>query len=238
MKTAVFLQVRLKSSRLPGKALLRLNGKTAIEHAMEALSFVPADVFALLTDEESRSVLEPLAKPHGFSVFEGPRDDVLLRFAEASRYFGATRYIRATGDNPLVSWELTRDLIALHEEKFADFSGFLGPPLGTGVELTETRAIYIAEDEAQDPYEREHVSPFIYRRPGRFRVFRPWAAEEANLPKACVTLDTAEDYAFITNIYRALYRDKPIPIRDLVAWLKLHESEHSEHSIFTVGKTG
>ena len=238
MKTAVFIQVRLNSSRLPGKALLRLNGLTAIEHAMESLSFVLADVYALLTDEDSKAALAPLAKPYGFTVYAGSPDDVLLRYAEASRYFGVTRYIRATGDNPLVSWELTRDLLVLHEKNSADFSGFLGPPLGTGVELTETRALFSAEREARDQYEREHVSPFIYRRPHRFRVFRPWAPEEVNLPKSRVTLDTAADFAYITRIYNALYRGKPVPIRDLVAWLKLDDSEQSEHNIYTVGKTG
>ena len=236
MKTGVFLQVRLSSSRLPGKALLKLNGKTAIEHAMESLAAVPAEVFALLTDDESKQALMPLAKSYGFEVFEGPRDDVLLRYAKASRYFGVTRYMRATGDNPLVSWELARDLIELHEANDADFSGFLGPPLGTCVELTEAKALYVAELEARDPYEREHVSPYLYRNPHKFRVLRPWAPEEVNMPNARVTLDTADDFAFITRIYDALYSDEPVPIRDLVAWLK--QDEHTEHSFYTIGKTG
>lgn len=244
--TGIFLQVRLSSSRLPRKALLPIQGLTVIEHAMDALSRVKADVFALLTDSESGPELKPFASRFGFEVFEGSPNDVLRRYADAVRHFGIDRYMRATGDNPLVSPAMADSLLVLHDEIGADFSGYLGPPLGTGVEITESSAILAADREAVDPYEREHVSPFLYHRPDRFRVRRPWAREELCLPEAKVTLDTEEDYEYIKKIYEALYRGTPIEVLPLVRWLKgelkSHESSdeptETNDTPYTIGKTG
>lgn len=242
MKVGVFLQVRLNSTRLPRKALLPLAGRSVTEHAMDALSLVKADVYALLTDEDSAGVLKPFATGCGFETFMGPEDDVLERYALAVKHFGVDRYFRACGDNPLVSGELATDLLEYHIRNDADFSAYTGPPLGTGVEVTESASILAAAEESEDFYEREHVSPFIYRRPKRFRVFRPWAPDDVCLPLSKVTLDTAEDYAKLTNIYESLYRGEPIAIRELVAWLKSREGSHektrSNNPIHPVGERG
>ncbi len=244
ISTGVFLQVRLSSSRLPRKVLLPMKGRKVIEHAMAGLSRVTANVFALLTDAESAPELKPIAKKWGFEVFPGPAEDVLLRYAQAVQYFGVERYMRATGDNPLVSWELAESLVVLHEEAGADFSGYLGPPLGTGIELTESSAILAAAAESTDPYEREHVSPFIYHRPDRFVVCRPWAPSDVSLPEAKVTLDTGEDYEYLKTIYDALYDGGPIAVEALVKWLRganqdnADESTETNNTPCTIGKTG
>jgi spore coat polysaccharide biosynthesis protein SpsF len=240
-RRAVFLQVRLSSTRLPRKALLPLSGMTVIEHAMRALGRIPVDVYALLTDHESAASLEPLAAGCGFTVFAGDPDDVLARYAAAARHFRIDRYFRATGDNPLVSAPLAVELERRHVAAGADFSGFLGPPLGTGVEIVEAHALLAADREATDPYEREHVSPFIYRRPERFRVLRPWADDEVLLPDALVTLDTQEDYELLERIYCDLYRGAPIETPELVRWLKAHghvKSRHAERHLLPCNKAG
>ncbi|HOV62268.1 MAG TPA: acylneuraminate cytidylyltransferase [Spirochaetia bacterium] len=218
--TGIFLQVRLSSSRLPRKALLPLKGITVIEHAMLSLKQAHADVYALLTDHESGATLKGLASPLGFEVFEGDPDDVLLRYASATEYYGVERVIRATGDNPLVSAILVDEIVKLHEECNADYSGFLGPPLGTCVEVVKASSLLCANSEAQDPYEREHVNPFLYRRPERFVINRPEARDEVSFRDARVTLDTPEDYKYISRIYDDLYVGRPIEAEELVCWLK------------------
>lgn len=215
----IFLQVRLDSARLPKKALFDIAGKTVIEHAMLALNQVHAQVRAIVTDKESAPELSPLADSCGFSVFIGPKDDVLLRYAQAASHYGADIIMRATGDNPLVSAELASLLLARCKGGNPDYAGFLGMPLGMGVELLSRQALDTAADLAVDPYEREHVSPFIIRRPNRFRVLRPLAPDDMRL-SARVTLDTREDYEAICEIFAGLYRGKPIAARDLVDWLK------------------
>lgn len=128
MPTGIFVQVRLGSTRLPAKALLPLPGGCLIRHVMRSLAGVPADVRALLTDGRSVEALRPHAAAEGFEVFAGPDEDVLARYCMASRTYGIDRIIRATGDNPLTSARLARDIILEHERARADLSHFVGIP--------------------------------------------------------------------------------------------------------------
>ncbi|TFG65040.1 MAG: acylneuraminate cytidylyltransferase [Spirochaetales bacterium] len=218
-RICVFLQARLDSVRLPNKAVITLAGKTVIEHAMDALKKVPAGVHALLTDAASAPVLSGLAEACGFELFTGPKEDVLLRFSQAAEFFGADVIVRATGDNPLVSRELAELLLDQSRERGADYGGFLGMPLGLGVEYLSRYALDAAAAEAADPYEREHVAPFIIRRPARFHVHEPPAPDEFR-HEARVTLDTREDYGFLSRIFSSLYRGETIGTAELITWLK------------------
>ncbi len=217
--TGIFIQVRLDSSRLPGKALLPLGDMTVLDHALRNLAQVKGDVHAVLTDPDSADGLNPVAKRWGFELFQGPRDDVLRRFAAAISYFGVDRLVRATGDNPLVNVELAR--MALDEARAAgaDYFGFQGAPLGTGVEVVNAEALLAAQEESVDPYEREHVCPFLYNRPERFslcrpRVPEPWRGEER------LTLDTLEDYRLFQEVFRRLYRGEPLELGEVLGLIR------------------
>jgi spore coat polysaccharide biosynthesis protein SpsF len=218
--TGVFLQVRLDSTRLPNKALLELGGKTVIEHAMLSLRRVPASVHAIVTDRASRELLEPRASKCGFVTFVGPQEDVLERYVLAARAFAVEHVVRATGDNPLVSWELARMALREYLQRGADYCGFDGPPLGTGVEIVRAAALERSIRETGSRYDREHVTPFVYRHPHAFTVFRLPAPPAYCLPNARVTLDTAEDYRFLCSVFDALYRGSPVPIFRLTRWLR------------------
>ena len=216
----VFLQARLGSTRLPRKALLPLAGTTVLQLTMRALARVEADVHALLTEPASRSAFAGLAREEGFQLFVGSEQDVLDRFCRAAARFGVRRVVRATGDNPLVSPAQVRSLLELHEARGWQLSHYLGPPLGTGVEVVEAQALAEAGEEARDPYEREHVTPYLYRHPERFRVGEPPCPARWHLPEARVTLDTAEDYERLRALFGELYRGEPLETEELVAWLR------------------
>ena len=131
-RTGVFLQARIASRRLYGKALLDLAGKPVIWHAMNALRNVPADQYALLCDEESIDLLRPIAEESGFDLFAGDPSDVLERYCAAARYYEVDEIVRSTGDNPLVSAAVAREAIELRRERETDYAGIVGTPLGTG----------------------------------------------------------------------------------------------------------
>lgn len=219
VKSGVFLAARLSSTRLPRKALLPLGGKPVLVQAMEALTAVRTDVFALLTDEESRPEFEPLARAAGFEIFAGPRDDVLLRYCLAADRFGVTRIVRATGDNPLVSARQANLCLRRHERAGAELSFLRGAPLGCGVEVVETAALKTANSRSRDPFEHEHITTYLLRRRGEHRVLEWQTPRRWRLPEARVTLDTQSDYQFIQRIFAALYDGKPISTARLVRWL-------------------
>lgn len=220
MRTAVVLQARLGSTRLPGKALLPLAGSPMLCHAMRALRLVRADEYVLATEEGSAPGLEGPAALCGFRIILGPEDDVLRRYCLAARATGADRIIRATGDNPLVSHELANLLLDRRDLHPADYSGFLGMPKGMGVELIEAEALFEAERLAVDPYEREHVCPYLYRRPERFRIDRVDAPAEYLLPKANLSVDTREDFLAVERVFASLPPCLPPSSLDVIAVLK------------------
>lgn len=221
--TGVFVQVRIGSSRLPRKALIELAGRPMIEHAMRSLARLPATVHALLTDEASAGRLESLASTCGFHVFAGPEDHVLERYVLAARHFGVDEIVRATGDNPLVSWELARLAVADRRRLEADFLAYDGPPLGTGVEVVRAAALEVALEESRDRYDAEHVSPFLYRNPQRFRCVRLKAPPAYCYPEGRVTVDTQEDFLRIATLMREVYDGSPLPAIRLVHWFRANE---------------
>ena len=218
--TAVFLQVRLDSSRLPRKALLELAGVTVLEHAMQALDLVRADRRVLLTTKDSAAEIKPIAESAGWNVFIGSKDDVLDRFVMAAREFNADRIIRATGDNPLVSAEMANAAQDLADRTGAAYAGFSELPVGSGVEVIRTAALEEAWSEARDPYEREHVAPFLYRRPERYHIVVNPAPEGFRSPGTRITLDTPDDYEFLTQLFDRFYQGQPISLKRVVPYLQ------------------
>lgn len=227
MRTGILVQVRLVSARLPGKALLALAGDTVIGHVMRALSRVPADVRALATDARSAAELSEAARPHGFLVFQGETEDVLGRFCSAARALRLERLIRATGDNPLVCPRLAREILAVHEQRHAALSHFLGNPWGTGVEVVETPALLEAAREARAPGEREHLTTWLYRHRERFVIVEEEAPEDCRLPEARVTVDTKEDLERVRRIFEELYHGEPLEADAVVRWWR-HAHDRAE----------
>jgi len=215
--TGVVLQARLGSSRLPRKALLPFGGGTLVESALRRLKRIRADVYVLATEAKSAPELSPLAERFGFFLFIGPEDDVLARYCGAIREFRLDAVVRATGDNPFVSPEAASELLEDPETAEADYAAHQGMPLGFGVEVVKAAALLSAESEARDPYEREHVCPFLYRRPERFRIYRPQAPARFQAPDSRMTVDTAEDYERALKAFYACGEDPSSDV--LMKWL-------------------
>lgn len=218
----IFLQARLNSSRLPRKALLKLGELTLLEWAMRALCPVTAQVRAVLTDKESLPELEPLAEKWGWKVFSGDPENVLMRFVAASEAFGTDVILRATGDNPWVSADIAERNLSKLTEGGWDLYALAYSPLGTGTEAVRADALAEALSGNPDVYEREHVTPFLYRRPQRFRFARPSVPPFRYYPEGRVTVDTEQDFFLLSKILEeAGFTQAPEP-EDMIPYLKIH----------------
>jgi spore coat polysaccharide biosynthesis protein SpsF len=202
--TALILQGRLDSSRLPRKTLLPLEGKPLIFRVMEALKRIPCDLYILACPEDSLAAFGPLAEAAAFELISGPKEDVLGRYCSAIRRFSPDRLIRATADNPFVFTEAAE---VIHREGLllgADYAAYSGLPYGAGVEAVSAEALLRAEREAPPGPEREHVCPYLYGHPEHFRLHRPLAPLLWQDPSIRITVDTGEDYERAKLLYRAL----------------------------------
>ena len=202
--TALILQARLDSVRLPGKSLLPISGRPLIFRVMEALSRIKCDAKILACPEDCAPVLVPLAEEAGFAVVVGPKDDVLARFCNAVRQTKADRIIRATGDNPFVMTDAAQTLNDETIAAGADYGLYLQIPHGSGVECVSAEALLKAEKESKSEFEREHVCPFLYNNPSIYRLYRPDAPSKWRGAELNVTVDTLEDYNRAQKLYDAL----------------------------------
>ena len=218
--TAVILQARIDSSRLPNKALLPLGGEPLVFRVMEALRAIPCDAFALACPEDAEDAFAPLAERAGFRLLVGSKEDVLGRYCTAIRALGADRVIRATGDNPFVFPDAASAIAREGEEIGADYAAYAGLPYGAGVEAVTAEALLRAEREATLQAEREHVCPYLYNHGDRFLLHRPAAPYKWRGSAVRVTVDTAEDYKAAGKLFEALSRSEGGEGRPRIDWAR------------------
>lgn len=206
------VQARMGSSRLPGKVLADLGGRPVVERVLSRLkaSELVDEVVIATSTAPADDALEDWARSSGTRVVRGDEFDVLDRFHSALGEFpGAEHLVRVTGDCPLIDPELVDEVIRLHLRTGADFSANRLPPpahrttpVGLDVEVARRGALETAWRVAQEPADREHVMPFLYREPGRFRVRISDMAED--LSGYRWTVDTPEDLAAVRAIWAHL----------------------------------
>jgi spore coat polysaccharide biosynthesis protein SpsF len=208
--TAVVLQARLDSARLPEKALLLLDGKPLVFRAMESLNRTGVDLRILACPEDSEASFAPLAASAGFQIHTGPKEDVLERFCQAIRRFSIKRVIRATGDNPFVFPDAAKAINGEAVSLNADYAGYFGLPLGAGVESVSADALLRAADTDASAYEREHVCPYLYNHPELFRLHRPLAPAvwQDCAGTIRLTVDTREDFQRAQTLYAAFENEQ------------------------------
>ena len=208
------LQARMSSTRLPGKVMRDLAGAPMLARQVERLRRARL-IDRLVVATSDRAEDDPVAAlghALGLGVHRGPLEDVLARFAGALDAFGpAEHVVRLTGDCPLADSGVIDRLIALHLEQASDYaSNVLAVrtfPHGLDAEVVRADVLRAAAAEAVDPYEREHVTPFVYRRPERFRLAT--LVSDRNEGSVRWTVDTPDDLAFVSEVYGALYPRDP-----------------------------
>jgi spore coat polysaccharide biosynthesis protein SpsF len=216
---AIVLQARMDSQRLPGKALAIVGGKSLLAHCVERLQ-ATSDIRVVLatTTEAHDDCLEREGDRLGVMVVRGPVQDVLARFAMVATKLSLTDVIRATADNPAVDMDAAGRVLALRRRTRADHVVEYGLPYGTAVEAISAAALHRAAAAATDPYDREHVTPFIRRDP-RFVTLPALAPAALRRPRIRLSVDTCDDLAFVQKVFAMAARvlTAPVPLPVLIA---------------------
>ena len=207
------LQARMSSSRLPGKVMAPILGTPMIGRQVERLrrSREIGKLVVATSERPDDDRLAAYCASLDLPVFRGALDDVLGRFHGALQAFGpAGTVVRLTADCPLADWEVVDLAVRTHRQGGFDYTSNSMErtyPHGLDVEVAQVHALEAAWREAADPYEREHVTPFLYRRPERFGLGSVEAADPR--PQLRWTVDLPADLDFVTHVYETLYPANP-----------------------------
>jgi spore coat polysaccharide biosynthesis protein SpsF len=201
---AVIVQARMTSSRLPGKVLMDLGPGTTLELLARRLGrLTEADrvLIATSVDESDDPVAEAVAALE-VPLVRGPLDDVLERYRLAAARVECDAVVRITADCPLAEPDVIDRLV----RAWRDYDGLAYVwnareprtfPDGLDAEVVSRVALERAAAETRDPYDREHVTPFVRNRPERF----PQQSLRLETPVRTVklSLDTPEDLGTIRS---------------------------------------
>ena len=207
MKVVAIIQARMGSTRLPGKVLLDLSGKTVLARVIERLRRAKSvdELLVATTDRPEDDAIVEACNRLSVASFRGQENDVLDRYHQAALSVDADVIVRITSDCPLIDPELVDQTVRTFTSEAADYaSNCLDRryPRGLDTEVIRAQALARAWREARQPYEREHVTPYLPEHSAQFKLASLIA--DADYSHHRWTVDTPEDLELVRAIYQRL----------------------------------
>lgn len=215
----VIVQARTGSSRFPRKIYEDINGKNTLQRVLEGLTSatMPHKIILAMPEYDKQEFEERWERgefvnhaDRRLGAYFGSPDDLVDRYFQAARIAELDLVVRCTADCPLVQGKLIDEMLCEYLKN--GYTGFMGNnplvsdvpyPDGTDIEIFPYWMLAETWQLTKDPYHREHVTPFMYRRGTQypihpFRNHRPNTMISNRFPD--FSFDTPEDLELIKKI--------------------------------------
>lgn len=226
MKTIAIIQARMGSTRLPGKVLMDLAGEPMLARVVNRARRAQTldDIVVAITDLAQDDGLAELCAARGWLCYRGSENDVLDRYYQAARQFGAKIVVRITSDCPLIDPEVIDQVVqAYHTPPPVDYACNLLPvrtfPRGLDTEVFGWDLLERLWHLDQNPATREHVTLYLHKHLAEFTT--RGVTHPQDLSPMRWTVDTPQDLAFVRKIYEHFGCDA-FSWRDVLAVLSEH----------------
>lgn len=224
----IIIQARMGSTRLPGKILKPIMGRPLLSYLLERVHQVttPHQLIIATTIDPQSDPIEKLAKEEKILFFRGSEENVLDRYYQTSLLYPAEIIVRLTSDCPLIDPAIIDQALASFQNlnKSVDYlSNTLKRtfPRGMDIEVFTFDALKAAAEGSRTDYEKEHVTPYIYKHPERFRLIN--FSQKTDTSQYRLTVDTAEDFLLIRSIIEKLYpKNHKFTLNDILLALDQH----------------
>lgn len=233
MKVVAIVQARMGSTRLPNKVMKPIGGIPMIELLLSRLSKskeLHQIVVATSVDQRNQPLADHVKKL-GYQCEEGSENDVLDRFLHAAQAHQADVVVRITGDCPLVDPELVDECIRCFKAIDADYLSNANPPTypdGLDIEVFSVNALQQAARESVNTYDREHVTPYLYKS-GKFKTSSIQHCQDLSTLRW--TVDEPADFVVIEKVFKHFY-----PAIDFT-WEEVLNLQHEQPDIFIINQT-
>ncbi|MBC8500907.1 MAG: hypothetical protein ISS25_02535 [Nanoarchaeota archaeon] len=204
MRVGFVIIARMKSTRLPKKTTLKINGKEIISLMIERLKLSPLldEIIVATSTNPDDGVLCELAEKNRVKCFKGSEDDVLERMYLAAKEFDLDYVVHVTGDCPLVSFDFIGKVIEEYKKTCADLITTFDLPHGFFLYGLKPEALKkVLEMKSQKDTE---VWMRYFSDTRVFKIINLKTPEELKKPNFRLTLDYPEDFEFFKALFKGL----------------------------------
>ena len=221
---AGIIAARMSSSRLPGKVLLKICGKTTLELMIERVKrskTIDKIIIATSTSNQD-DIIEKICNEIEIECIRGPEENLLARYKIVSDKIKPNIIVKMGADSTLIDPLVIDQVVNTFLNGDYDYVSNYGIPKtypeGCTADVYTAKTLNEAFQEARKPSEREHISPFMWNKPERYRFFR--VDYKKDLSNYRLSLDYHEDFLVIKSIFEALYPKNPnFTLEDIIVWL-------------------
>ena len=222
MKIAAIIQARMGSTRLPGKNMLDLCGKTVLSRVIERTKGATSvdEICVATTVGKRDDVIVQEAVKNKVSVFRGAEDDVMDRYLQAAKEVKADCIVRVTADNPLTEPAyIDKCALSILSGKY-DFAAMVKIPYGSNAEAVSTKSLRAIYPLAKK-YDKEHVTSCFYKKEEEYNVRKILPEDYERRPDIRITLDTEADYIVLKDIFKYFKNTETsgIKLKDVIEYL-------------------
>lgn len=209
-KVVAIIQARIGSTRLPGKVMIDICGKSVLAHDIERIkqSKTIDEIIIATTTSERDKIITKEAANCGVKYYRGSEENVLSRYYHAAKEVKTDTIVRITSDCPLIDPYVIDDLVRHYNKNEYELVTNAGSestkrtyPRGLDTEVFSFSILEKAYRNARLKYQKEHVTPFIYENSDKIYYYK----NQTDYSKYRLTLDEEADLKLIKKIYEELY---------------------------------
>ena len=209
-KIAVIIQSRMTSNRLPGKVLRSVCGKPMLQYLLERLNQCEniAEIVVATSCDPSDEPIVDFCSALNVSCFRGPLLNVAKRFYDLLIEYGFDKFVRISGDSPLLDQNLIDLGIRLFLDGDYDMVTNILPrtfPKGQSVEILKSDVFIEAFEKMTEVDDLEHVTKYIYKNCNNYKILNFESGER--LGNIQLSVDTEEDLLKFEQIVEAMEKD-------------------------------
>jgi len=209
----IIVQARMASTRLPGKVMLPVLGKTILGLMIERLQMIQhqATVVIATSVNPEDDIIEQEAHLLNIPCYRGDQNNLLDRHYQAALQHNAGVVLKIPSDCPLIDPQAIDRVLTyfFEQDTRPDYVGNLHPatwPDGNDVEIMTMACLKQAWENAEKNLELEHTTPYIWENPQLFSIGNvSWETGLDYSMSHRFTIDYQEDYLFIKRVFEELY---------------------------------
>jgi len=217
MITNGIIQARMSSTRLPGKALKKLKGKTIIEWIFIRLKKCKSlnNIILATTVHKEDDSLCKLGDKYNIPVVRGNKNNVLSRYVRVIEKFPSDAVVRITGDNPLTDIKTIDNITSYFYTNNLDYCYAAKIPYGSGADIFRSNELLNISKRAITPRHKEHINTYYLDFHLSYTI-SSFITEGINRSDVRVTLDLEKDYIRLIQLFDLIHKPDDCGIEEII----------------------